>query len=583
MDEVDMVLEATQVDWQENRRQRFLGALDWSSTRGIEIGPLAAPLARRPEANVRYVDVVATEGLQQKYAGDPNVVNEDIVQVDAVWGSKTLAECFPQESEFDWVIASHVVEHVPDLIGWLKQIDSILRIGGRLYLAVPDYRVTFDRFRTTSTLAEIVAAHLQGAQQPSLAQIFSQTLYFSNLTSNEIWQATPDPANHLSLEQLRLAWETTRYAAQSGDAVDLHCWVFTPLTWFQNLLALTELGLLHYRCCEYVATGAGENEFFVTLEKLNPGDGQATAQACGGFREHLRAMASSDGPSGTLTHEEYLGVVLAQQSHGGVLPKPVLPTATGSWRSRVSDAATTQPLCAWLARTRDVPAASALGAEIPPHQPLYSGYEHAIDEDHAQIAGLSAPGGLIDVGLPGYLRVPDAMALYELAYFSAGDVLEVVAHSPLSSLFFGQAIINAGRSARLVSVETITDYAPLAQAAMTNLGLDDLCERHAGEPLPLLDKCIAAGERFGLIFIDFDQSREALSPIATRLPALLKPGGCVVFHDFNDVNNSGPEPLYQIYSVVEDLLGSGQFVFVDVIGCCAILQQISAKDRHLAE
>ena len=292
-----MVLSPEPNDWQENRRKRLLGQLDWLSTRGVEIGPLASPLARRPEADVRYVDLVETDELKQKYALDPNVITEDIVGVDAVWGECSLAECFSDEEDFDWVIASHVVEHVPDLIGWLADISNILRSGGRLYLAVPDYRVTFDRFRSTSSLAEIVAAHLNGAKQPSLAQIFSQTLYFSNLTSNQVWQSAPDPAEHLSLEQLQRAWDTTAYAAKTGDNVDLHCWVFTPRSWFETLIALSELGLLSYRCVEFSPTAPGENEFFVVLEKLGSEEAVQNNLAGDEFRQRLKSLEDATSPA----------------------------------------------------------------------------------------------------------------------------------------------------------------------------------------------------------------------------------------------------------------------------------------------
>ena len=584
MDELDMVLSPEPNDWQENRRKRLLGQLDWRSTRGVEIGPLASPLARRPEADVRYVDLVETDELKQKYALDPNVITEDIVGIDAVWGECSLAECFSDEEGFDWVIASHVVEHVPDLIGWLADISNILRSSGRLYLAVPDYRVTFDRFRSTSSLAEIVAAHLNGAKQPSLAQIFSQTLYFSNLTSNQVWQSAPDPAEHLSLEQLQRAWDTTAYAAKTGDNVDLHCWVFTPRSWFETLIALSELGLLSYRCVEFSPTAPGENEFFVVLEKLGSEEAVQNNLACEDFRQRLKSLEDAASPSGTGTHEEFLGNVLAQKRHRleplVSTPDPGHKEAICIWRSKVQENHRVVPVSNWLASEIEIPAASTLGAEFPAHQPFYAGYDLAIDADHAQIPDLPINGGLLNIGLPGYLRAADASALYELAYFCSGDVLELVAHSALSSLFLSQAIVNAGSHIRLVSVETHVGYASLAQEAITTLGLDAVCDFHSGDPLTVLETLAITSGRFGLVFIDFAQSREALDAVVARLSTLLTPNGCVVFHDFNDVNNTRQPPEYEIYAVVEALINTHEFRFVSVVGCCAVLQKVSTENRH---
>ena len=72
-----------------------------------------------------FVDHADQAALRAKYADDANVPAEQIVPVDAVWGERTLAECFPGET-FDYVIASHVIEHVPDVIGWLA--DRSLRV-----------------------------------------------------------------------------------------------------------------------------------------------------------------------------------------------------------------------------------------------------------------------------------------------------------------------------------------------------------------------------------------------------------------------------------------------------------------------
>ena len=579
-----MVLSAEPDDWQENRRKRLLGQLDWSSTRGVEIGPLASPLARRPEADVRYVDLVETDELKNKYADDPNVVTEDIVGVDAVWGAHTLTDCFSNEENFDWVIASHVVEHVPNLVGWLSEIGNILRSGGRLYLAVPDYRVTFDRFRSTSSLAEIIAAHLDGAKQPSLAQIFSQTLYFSDLTSNQVWQSPPDPAKHLSLEQLQLAWDTALHVAKTGDLVDLHCWVFTPRSWLESMIALSELGLLNYRCVEFSSTAPGENEFFVVLEKLGSEGGSRNDLACDDLRQRLESLETTASPIGTVTHEEFLGDVLSQKKHRVDVPVPAPDPARGKvtcvWHSKVLERHRAIPVSNWLVRSADLPFAATLGTEFPAHQPFYGGYDSVLDADHAQILGLPTSGGLLDIGLPGYLRVADASALYELAYCCSGDVLELVAHSALSSLFLGQALVNAGAKNRLVSVETHADYAPLAQDIIADLGLGAVCEFHSGDPLAALETFVVAKRRFGLVFVDFAQSRDALDAVVARLSALLMPNGCVVFHDFNDVNNSGQPPEYEIYAVVEALINSQEFAFVAVVGCCAVLQKVSTENRH---
>ena len=125
------------------RKEKLLSSIELTRARGIEIGPLGTPVVRKDEADVRYVDYADQTELRRRYAGDPNVDLASILPVDAVWGERTLKECFADEPSFDYAVASHVLEHVPDMIGWLQQIAEVLRPGGLLCLAIPDKRYTF--------------------------------------------------------------------------------------------------------------------------------------------------------------------------------------------------------------------------------------------------------------------------------------------------------------------------------------------------------------------------------------------------------------------------------------------------------
>jgi hypothetical protein len=116
------------------------------------------------EGEIIYVDHLDTNSLKAKYADDPNVDVSKIVSVDAVWGSRTLLQAVGRS--VDYVIASHVAEHVPDLIGWLGEIREVLRPGGTLRLIVPDKRFTFDIDRRETELADVLAAYVVKARSP---------------------------------------------------------------------------------------------------------------------------------------------------------------------------------------------------------------------------------------------------------------------------------------------------------------------------------------------------------------------------------------------------------------------------------
>jgi hypothetical protein len=66
-----------------------------------------------------------------------------------------------------------------------------------------------------------------------------------------------------------------------------------------------------------------------------------------------------------------------------------------------------------------------------PYLPTYSGFGERIDDVHRALAAAPVKGPLIDLGIPGWLRVEDSLKLYELAYFCAGDILELGTHQGL--------------------------------------------------------------------------------------------------------------------------------------------------------
>ncbi|MCG8373181.1 MAG: class I SAM-dependent methyltransferase, partial [Balneolales bacterium] len=78
------------------------------------------------------MDHASTEALRAKYRDDSSVDISKIVEVDYIWGNENPFPTKSGQNKFDYVLASHVVEHVPDLIGWLKEIHSVLRVGGIL-------------------------------------------------------------------------------------------------------------------------------------------------------------------------------------------------------------------------------------------------------------------------------------------------------------------------------------------------------------------------------------------------------------------------------------------------------------------
>jgi hypothetical protein len=162
-------------------REHVLVGLDLERMRGIEIGALDRPIVTRDRGPIFYVDHTDTAALREKYRNDVNVKKEEIVSVDAVWGRQTLAEALGAIAPVDYVIASHVVEHVPDLIGWLEELRAILRPQGLVNLIIPDRRFTFDYLRRESQEIDVLAAHLLRARKPLTIAILDHVINYRNV------------------------------------------------------------------------------------------------------------------------------------------------------------------------------------------------------------------------------------------------------------------------------------------------------------------------------------------------------------------------------------------------------------------
>jgi predicted SAM-dependent methyltransferase len=251
------------------RQDKILACIDPATQLGLEIGALNKPIVTREMGDIRYVDHASTPELKQKYANDPNVDVEAIVDVDYIWGVQTLPELVRSDAPFSYVVASHVIEHVPDLIGWLKEIHAVLKPGGILTLAIPDKRYCFDYHRPLTQPAAIVEAYLQNRRKPSPGQIFE---FFSSVAfwnGEFVWAESAVGKEHeiVRLHSLEESWRMTNQIVADGNYYDVHCWVFTPASFFELLRTIIQVGACDFKVAEFYPTEGCE--FYVSLAAMD--------------------------------------------------------------------------------------------------------------------------------------------------------------------------------------------------------------------------------------------------------------------------------------------------------------------------
>jgi SAM-dependent methyltransferase len=199
------------------------------------------------------------------------------VVVDYVWGARTLPELVSGEAPFDWVLASHVIEHVPDLIGWLREVSTILRPHGVLSLAIPDKRYCFDHYRQPTITAEAVEAYLQRQRRPSFRQIFDHVSSFATLGGSLTWtrgRTAFRPGGTIQ-EALDIAGSCRR-----RELLRRALLVFTPASFSRLMASLVELNLFDFLLDGFFPTAG--HEFFVSLTARRlrqSGEHGCTAQA----------------------------------------------------------------------------------------------------------------------------------------------------------------------------------------------------------------------------------------------------------------------------------------------------------------
>jgi SAM-dependent methyltransferase len=249
-----------------DRTQEIRAYIDPATQRGVEIGPLDRPVVSSTEGEIVYLDYFTAQDLRRKHSNNPNVNCNLIVDVRQIADGKTLSQTLDECDSFDYVVASHVIEHVPDLIGWLQEVATTLKPRGIISLAIPDKRFTFDYLRTLSTPGDAIDAYQARLRRPSVRHVFDHYVSAVLIDPVAAWRSSIDPAQLTHYHSAPVAWQLA-LAAQGGEYVDAHVWVFTPDSFLALLKLFAELGLIDLDVIRFVPTAPNTIEFFITLQK----------------------------------------------------------------------------------------------------------------------------------------------------------------------------------------------------------------------------------------------------------------------------------------------------------------------------
>lgn len=184
---------------------------------GIELGALHRPVDA-PHLNVKYVDRFSTEDLRKQY---PELNDKKLVHVDIVDDAESL-ECIQDQSQ-DFVIANHLIEHMPNPIKALLTWQRVLKPRGRLLLSAPDKRVTFDEDRELTSIEHL----LDDYNNPSHARDFEAFKDFALKVSCRYCHIRPE----------KEADELARELWEQNYSIHYHVWDYRRFNNFLNYLS----------------------------------------------------------------------------------------------------------------------------------------------------------------------------------------------------------------------------------------------------------------------------------------------------------------------------------------------------------
>ena len=257
------------------RELRFLEGIS-KEQKGLEIGPSHHPVASKKCGYcVEIVDWLDQKGLREHYKND-GIDLDAIEPVDYVWEGGSYYQLIQKDNYYDYIIASHMIEHSTNFAGFLQDCSKLLKKDGILRLAVPDKRYCFDHYRCTTSLAEVLNNVYTPAHLQSVGNVAE---YYMNAVSRKGRISWNKPI--LSIFDFIMKRQNKSYKpihdkntvlhgmqkACEGSYIDIHHYVFTPASFELLIYDLRVLEVIDMKIVHMWNTR--RNEFIVTLQKTD--------------------------------------------------------------------------------------------------------------------------------------------------------------------------------------------------------------------------------------------------------------------------------------------------------------------------
>lgn len=285
------------VSFVELRHQRLREGIEFGKDRCLEVGALNFPVLKREDGHVFYTDHLSLEGLKQQFSWDKNFNYDQLAPVDYVWEKgRSLSECV--EGSFDYVVASHVGEHVPNLIGWIEEIRQVLKPKGQLRLTLPDGRYSFDMKRQATRLSDLLAAWMKQSSCPETHLVLDFAL--NKVSDQDVPKIHAQYDQYPNVEALKaqfpfsevLEWGERTLIPDHYE--DVHCWVLNLNLFAQFMVTLTTHNIVKMACINGFDIDPSVNSFEFTVFLSPEDDKEKCVASWKKIYEQTKRVSSSD-------------------------------------------------------------------------------------------------------------------------------------------------------------------------------------------------------------------------------------------------------------------------------------------------
>lgn len=224
----------------------------------LEIGPFTNPSLRGD--NIFYFDVLDKTNLIRRAKEEKYLVT-DIPEIHFVSSDGDLSII---KRSFDNVYSSHCIEHQPDLIKHLIDVNNILEPRGKYFLVIPDKRYCFDAVLPDTNIAPIIEAHYEKRTRHSLTNVIQHGALTAHHVPYRHWLGDHGTTNDVPG---KITTVLRQYEEAKGGYFDVHSWRFTPDSFVEIVNLLYKMNYINLTVSEVFHTAFASNEFYVVLQK----------------------------------------------------------------------------------------------------------------------------------------------------------------------------------------------------------------------------------------------------------------------------------------------------------------------------